>query len=526
MNRRMPSRRDVLAAGLSLPLLTKAGKKVNLQNIEFDDASTSLAERSLREYVQQAWPIVEPKTFVPGFHIDAISQHLEAFHNRQIRNLAITVPPRHTKSLQSCVFFPTWVWGPQNKPDTRFLTFSYSATLSLRDATTSRTLIWSDWYQARWGSRFQLSTVQRAKGRYNTDKGGFRVSTSIGGVGTGEGGDVIIVDDPINMKEIHSELARKEVIDWWDGSMPTRLNDPKSSGVLLIMQRGHENDLVGHIRKEMPELFEWLVLPARFESKFKCVTSIWEDPRTKEGELLNPGRFDEKELKSIEKRLGSYAAAAQLQQRPAPAEGGIIKRAWFRYYNHAPKPEEFDVVFQSWDMAFKALKTSSYVCGTVWGVKGSQRFLLDRVRDRLSFTDTLKAVQSLSEKWPDAVLKVIEAKANGIAVMDTLKKKLTGMVESTPTESKEARAFAASPQFEAGNVFLPSSKLAPWVGEYEEALAQFPMGTSNDDMDSTTQALIEIEKRLQYAAVKLPTIFTVDSITEWPEMALVGADDE
>jgi predicted phage terminase large subunit-like protein len=255
------------------------------------------------------------------------------------------------------------------------------------------------------------------------------------------------------------------------------------------MQRCHENDLTGYLLAEEGG-FEHLRLPARYESDSPCSTSIgFRDPRTHDGELLAPERFPEAEVVRLEHALGSYASAAQLQQRPSPRGGGIFKRDCWQYY--ISPPAEFDLVIDSWDMAFKDLKTSSFVCGQKWGFCGANRFLLASARGQWSFTRTCQEVVDFSEIPPVSPRKYVEGKANGTAVLDALKDEVSGLLEFNPNTygSKEARAAAISPQQEAKNVYLPQN--APWVKAFVEEADLFPFGRWNDQVDTMSQALIQ-----------------------------------
>jgi len=207
------------------------GKSSNRVKVERE-----LATRSLREFVRQAWHVVEPSTpFVSGWHIDAICAHLEAITRGEIRNLLINVPPRHMNSLLVSVFFPAWEWI--RWPERRWLYSSYAATLSIRDSVKCRRLIESPWYQARWGHVFALTTDQNAKMRFDNNRSGYRLSTSVGGSVTGEGGDRIVCDDAHKVDEVESDTSRKGALDWWDVAMSTRVNDPKTSAKVVVMQR-------------------------------------------------------------------------------------------------------------------------------------------------------------------------------------------------------------------------------------------------------------------------------------------------
>lgn len=475
-----------------------------------------MCNRSLWEFVKHAWPTIEPDPLVPGWHIEAICEHLEAVSRKIIRNLIVNVPPRHTKSLLVSVLWPAWEWGPFNHPQTRWLCMSYASDLSIRDSVKCRTLLQSKWYRDRWGGRFSLQGDQNAKERYNNNRGGQRIASSVGGVGTGEGGDRLVIDDANNIKDVVSSVSRKGTNDWWDSVMPTRLNDPKSGAKVLIAQRSHSDDLIGHIKETSSEDYTWLVLPAEFEPSTRCSTVLgFTDPRTEENELLWPARYGRKEIGQLKRDLGSYAFAAQFQQRPSPISGGILKRHWWRYYTERPKPSDFDFIFQSWDMAFKDLRSSDYVCGQVWGVKDANRTLLDEVHERLDFVRTLEAVRRLTMRWPKALLKLVEDKANGTAVINMLKDEISGLVAWNPEGSKESRAFAVSPEVESGNVYLPSSSICPWIDEWIEELAAFPNGAHDDRVDAFTQAMLRA--RQMRKKLDLPPVVSMMQGSMWSQ---------
>jgi hypothetical protein len=425
-----------------------------------DEIDSELATRHFRDFIRLAWPIVEPATlFVPGWHIDAMAEHLEAVTRGQIRNLLINVPPRHMKSLLVAVFWPAWEWI--RHPERRWLYSSYSAQLSIRDSVKCRRLTESPWYQQRWGHLFALTSDQNTKGRFDNDRSGYRLSTSVGGSATGEGGDRIVCDDPNNVNEVESDTVRKSVNEWFDVVMSTRVNDPKSTAKVVVMQRCHEEDLSGHLLEQGG--WEHLCLPAEYEGASHTTSIGWSDPRKEQGELLWPERFGRIELEELKRSLGSYAAAEQLQQRPSPAEGGLLKRHWFRFWQPpganlppvmvrlpdgtqqacvaavVPYVEE---QLQSWDCAFKDLQTSDYVVGQVWGRQGSAFLLLYQVRGRMDFPATVAAVRQLSKLWPNAIAKLIEDKANGSAVIQMLGNEIPGILPVNPEGGKVRRRSA------------------------------------------------------------------------------------
>src|SRR5712671_3146535 len=273
-----------------------------------EELDAEMASRSLREFVRQAWVIVEPSTpFVPGWHIDAIIEHLEAVTCGQIRNLLINVPPRHMKSLLVSVFWPAWEWIVH--PERRWLFSSYAASLSIRDSVKFRRLIESPWYRRLWGDRFRLTTDQNTKTRFDNDRSGYRIATSVGGAATGEGGDRIVCDDPHNVQEAESDSIRNGTTEWFDVVMSTRVNDPRTAAKVVVMQRCHQQDLSGHLLEQGG--WEHLCLPAEYEGPTRTTSIGFFDPRRNPGELLWPARFGPPEIEGLKISLGSYATAGQ-----------------------------------------------------------------------------------------------------------------------------------------------------------------------------------------------------------------------
>lgn len=455
------------------------------------------AENRLRDFVRAGWHVVEPgRKFVPNWHLDAICDHLEAVTLGQIRFLVINIPPRCMKSLAVSVFWPCWEWT--KFPSNRFLCSSYAQRLSIRDSVKCRRLITSPWYQSFWGENFVLTGDQNEKGRFENNKTGYRISTSVGGTGTGEGGDRIVVDDPISADDANSDIKRENTNDWWDDTMSTRGNDPMKAAFVIVMQRLHEDDLSGHVLKT--GLYTHLNLPMEFEPKNRCVVFLkghkfFEDPRTRNGELLWPERIDDSTLDRYKKTMTSYAIAGQFQQRPAPEEGGIFKKAWFRRFG--PK-SDLDLptsglhVIQSWDMSFKDTDGSDFVCGLVLGRHGPNFYVMDRDKRRLDFPKTCQAVLTMTAKWPSAHAKCVEDKANGSAVISLLRQKIPGMIEIQPEGGKKARAHAIAPVCESGNVYLPED--APWVDDFIYELCSFPNATHDDQVDAFTQGILRLLK--------------------------------
>jgi predicted phage terminase large subunit-like protein len=477
----------------------------------FEEEAIVQAERSLSKFIRQSWHVVEPDAFLSNWHIDAICDHLEAVNRGEIRRLLINVPPRCMKSLTVSVFWPAWTWI--GSPQKRWMFGSYDSELSTRDAVKTRDIIRSPWYQARWGGKFRLKSDQDVKTRYDNDKGGFRIATSVGGGGTGDGGDVIVADDPLSARDGDSDKKRDAAWLWWTRTMQSRQNNPKTGAMVVVMQRLHQEDVAGKILETGG--YVHLCLPNEYEPKVQIqVTPLgWSDPRTNPGELLWPERIGSEETESLKgpQGLGSYAYAGQYQQRPSPAEGGAFKRKWWRYWHYpgsplppvpvqmpdgsiflcpcVPLPERFDLQLQSWDLSFDDVDGSDYVVGQYWGRRVADKFLLDQVRDRMDAPTAARAIVAFTAKHPGAVAKLIEKKANGAAVLKLLKSLVSGLIPIEPIGSKWQRAKAVAPQVEGGNVYLPHPSIAPWVDAYVEEHAAFNKAPNDDQVDATTQAL-------------------------------------
>ena len=465
-----------------------------------------IARKGFKAFVKLAWSQVEPSPMVWGWHMDAICEHLEAITRREIRDLVMNVPPGCSKSLIASVLWLPWMWTLN--PSRRLIAASYSDDVVTRDARKSRTLVESAWFQERFPHVAFPSdkSASKAVGSYYTTAGGMRYSTTTHGSVTGQHGDDALVDDPIDPMGAASVTEMDACLEWWTGTMPTRFRDHKTSTRTLIMQRLHERDLTAEFIRAGATV---LCLPMRYERNHPFRYA--RDPRTREGELLVPERTPEEELVKIETKLGPTRSAAQLQQRPSPAGGGIIKREWLRnYWTVLPSG---GVWSQSWDCSFKGKSDSDYVCGQVWYSVGANHYLVDQVMERMGFNDTCEAIKRLSVRYPRAIRKLIEDKANGPAIIDTLRAIVPGLTESQPDGGKEARARACEPLFAAGNVFLPhpdraeyddGRRGAPWVrghgvgvdapeaaaGSYEWYMVTFPNADHDDCVDATTQYLI------------------------------------
>jgi predicted phage terminase large subunit-like protein len=441
-------------------------------------------------FVRAAWSTVEPvMPLIDNWHIDALAIHCQAVAERQIRFLMINIGPGYAKSLIASVLFSGWLWA--REPQTRIIAATYASSLTVRDSARTRDLLTSDWYRATFSPEWEF--VKTNEDYISNSVSGSRRALSVGGKATGFRADGQIFDDLLNATDKHSKLARDAARDWAISTMSSRFNDMRIGWRVVIGQRLHESDPYGAMLATGN--YEHLCLPSEYEPERRCKTVVidpltdrpWEDIRTEPGQLLFPTLFTKEVLAQAKKDLGSYDYAGQHQQRPSPAEGGILKRAWWRRY----KPEELpalDLIILSVDASFKDKETSDYVAIHAYGISGSKIYLIARRHDRMGFTETKAAVKAVYGEFgnqvPNAVL--IEDKANGTAVVEELGREIMGVVAITPEGGKIARAHAAAPTVEAGDVYLPEG---PMGDEVIEETAAFPTGSFDDDTDALTQAL-------------------------------------
>ena len=408
--------------------------------------------------------------------------------------LIITMPPQEGKSTRVAGDVPCWVLA--DNPEARIVVASYAQGLATRNGRAIRTRITQN---------PQLGlTIAADNGSVHewtlAGHGGGVLSVGIGGGLTGRPADVLIIDDPIKDRtEADSETFRQRVWDWWTDVASTRL--APGAPVIIILTRWHEDDLAGRlITAQDDEHWEVLNIPAEADhDPAKGET----DPLGREpGEFLASARKRTREQwERIKVRSGSRTWASLFQGRPSPASGDILKRDWWRTYDRpmwidrpdgsrwAPLADGGTRMIQSWDLAFKATSSSDWVVGQVWMSDGVQAWLLDQVRGRFSFVETMREMVRLSARWPQSTLKLVEDKANGPAVMSALSRRLPGLVPEEPHGSKVARASAVAPFIEAGNVIVPSPELCPWVGDLIEEAAAFPNGAHDDTVDAMSQAL-------------------------------------
>lgn len=523
-------------------------------------------EDSLHEFVKGCWPIISGGyTFQDGWATQAICEHLEAVYRGEITRLLINLPPRTGKSLVCSVAFPVWCW--LQNPAFNIMGVSYVDDLSQRDNVKSRRLIQSSWFQNNWGpDRVKLSSDQNTKDRMTTTLGGDRLAVSIVGGITGDGADGIICDD-LNSASARSSTILDRTNEIFSVTLPTRFNDMKTGWQVVIQQRVHENDVSGFILSEEKHDYVHLMLPMEFEPDRACETIVlpssapnkWKDPRTVAGELLIPERVGLVELDRLKRALrqsgGEYEVAGQLQQRPAPAEGGIVKRAWFKRWKEA-SPPECDMVVQVWDTAVSEKKEAAYSATQTWGLfdteKGRAAILLSAFRDRMEFPKLYATVKLMGNDYrikvvtktddggwtadrlpdgkcaPDVI--IIEAKSSGQSLLQSIRRldfPKASVIGFNPTKygDKVSRMRKVTHLVEGGMIYLPEKVGADGVlrahaKEFEDEISVFPQGTSKDVGDVFSMALTwMMERGLLSSALE-----TISYVTEADDSDIVSRE--
>lgn len=499
---------DLIAAFLALPIAQQ------------DALAAAAARASFAEFVRQAWHVIDPHPLVHSWHLDAICLHLQAMTAGEILRLIINIAPRHGKSNLFSIMWPAWIWI--HNPEAQFFYLSYAAALSVEHSIKCRQLISSSWYRDSFGIDWQLRDDQNVKSDFVNTVGGRRRATSITGSIVGRGGDYICIDDPLNAEEAYSKAAREQANRVISEVVSTRLNDQKTGRVALIMQRLHEDDPTGHLLQG--GRYEHLCLPSEYERDRRAVThrvvqgarvELWRDPRTVEGEPLFPDKFSAADLEALKQpdALGASAYASQHQQRPAPAGGNIIDPKWFKFWRKEGDPEaqsrpagcrpdaarmlpdKFGQAVISVDANFRATEGADPVAIQVWAEHGADRFLLYRSHGPFGFAKSVTEIRRvhgvIQNDFKIRIRKIlIEARANGDAIIETLKSELLGVIGVEPYGGKEARAWGVQPQIEAGNIYLPDG--APWLDGFVTECAVFPKGRHDDDVDAMSQALIDL----------------------------------
>jgi predicted phage terminase large subunit-like protein len=437
--------------------------------------------------------------YLHNWHIDCIAEYLKACHEGKIKRLIINIPPRSLKSISVSVAFPAWVLG-HNQAE-RIIVASYSELLSIKHSTDCRLVMSSDWFKHVFPNCI-LNERQNEKQKFATTKNGYRFAASVGGTLTGEGGNILIVDDPHNPQQVMSDKYRNKTIEWFKNTFSSRLNDKKNGVIIVVMQRLHENDLSGYLLSKT-DGWEHLNLPGIAEKDEFISIGNFSKFRQK-GELLHEKREGWEEIARAKSELGSFAFSAQYQQNPVTKKGGMIRPEWFKRYDNnsccseSVSQHRFKFITLSFDTAIKAgAKNDPTVC-TVWGEKENNYYLLEIYRDWWEYPELKKNAVELIKKW-NANTVLIEDKASGQSLIQDLQKDIkTPIIPIKVTKDKITRLASVSSLIEAGRVLLPVE--ANWLADFEQEVYLFPNGEHDDQVDSTSQFLHWIKTKPEEVA--------------------------
>lgn len=457
---------------------------------DFLAAEREACSRSLAYFVQRAWQVIEPaQPYVHGWHIDVLAEHLEAVTADEVLRLYIAIPPGMMKSLMVGVFWPAWEWGPKGLTSYRYLGTAHAMHLAVRDNLRTRRLVQSQWYQSLWGDKVILTGDQNAKTKFENTNTGFREAMAFTGL-TGSRGDRLLMDDVMSVGDARSDAKSNTVITVFLEEVPTRLNNPDRSAIVNIQQRVGVGDPIGvSIAKELG--YEGLVLPMEFETATRCTTSVgFTDPRTKENELLFPGRFPRGVVDRDKKTMGSFATASQFQQRPVPREGGMFHRDWFEIVDAVPAGITW---VRGWDLAATEAKQGqdpAYTAGVKLGMTPEGEYIIGHIaRGQLTPAKVERLLKNTTtQDGPQVTVDLPQDPGQaGKAQIRTLVKLLAGATVkwSTETGSKEQRADPLAAQAEVGNVKLLRGS---WNDDFLAEAELFPNSKFKDQIDAASRA--------------------------------------
>lgn len=476
--------------------------------------------KSFAQFVREAWHVLEPETpYVHGWHIEAICRHLEAITHGQIQHFLANVPPGSMKSLLVSVMWPAWEWGPAERPHLSYIGTAYRIDLAERDNRRMRRLVVSHWYQARWPMK-----ITGGDSRFENDRGGWREGIAFTSL-TGGRANRLLIDDPHSVDTAESDQERANTIRTFRESAPDRLNNQKTDSIVIIMQRLHQGDVSGVV-EELQLDYTRLVIPMEFESDSRCETKIgWRDPRTYDGELMCPERWDKKEIADLKKVKGSYAYNGQYQQRPAARQGGIFQRKWWKIIKSPPLGTRW---VRAWDIAATEELVSgagAYTVGVLMGRQPDGRFVIgDVVRKRVDGFGLRKLIKDTAKS--DGKLVEIDLPqdpgATGKIVAKDLVLMLAGYVVHATTESrftdgklqranKLQRAEPVAVQVEAGNVDVVEG---PWNETFFAETDVFPSSKYKDQVDAMSRGF---SKLIGGAVFATPEILFTEDLGHIPE---------
>ena len=437
-------------------------------------------------FVQASFPIISGGARLDrNWHLEAMAAALESVRTGHCRRLIITIPPRSLKSICASVAFPAFVLG--RDPARKIICVSYADSLARKHANDCRALMRSPLYQFVFPAT-RIGVGKDAEQETMTSARGFRLATSVGGTLTGRGGDMIIIDDPLKPQDAMSEVARENVKQWYSNTLLSRLDHKRDGAIIIVMQRLHCDDLVGHVMEQGG--WQQLNLPAIAEEPMQIPLGNGRAYNRNVGELLHPSREDKPTLDQLRDAMGSMAFSAQYQQSPVPTEGNLIKWSWFKFFDSAPQPDKYDKLIVSWDTAMSANQLSDFSACVVLLVKGGSMYVLDVIRARMEYPELRRAVIASHQRWSGTTHRyalVIENKGSGQSLLQDLRSQRIHAISMEPEGDKILRMSAQTAPIEAGAIHLPKS--APWLETFKQELLAFPAGRHDDQVDAFSQAL-------------------------------------
>lgn len=439
----------------------------------------------LVSFIQRSVQTVAPgHPYEHSYHVEAMAWVLEECRLGTINRLIITLPPRNLKSICASVAYPAWILG--HDPTARIICVSYANELTSKHARDCRAVVESPWYRNSF-PQTRINIRKNTETEFETTGRGYRYGTSLGGALTGRGGNYVIIDDPIKPLDVMSEVKRLGANQWFDGTLLSRLDNKKEDVIIIVMQRLHLDDLVGHVLEKGGNWVH-LNLPAIADEPQKIQIGPAKFHYRAEGDVLHPEREPKEVLDQIKTDMGSAAFSAQYQQRPVPLEGNLVKWAWFKTYTHPPTYEAHGRIIQSWDTASKSGELNDYSVCTTCLEKGGEYFLLDVYRQRLDYPLLKKRVIEMKNRFA-ANTVLIEEAGSGIQLIQDLRYDKTGVwpIAVRPEFDKITRLSSQSAVIEAGRVFLPEE--APWLDEFKAEIMAFPNSKFDDQVDSLSQLL-------------------------------------
>ncbi|MBT5413690.1 MAG: phage terminase large subunit [Rhodospirillaceae bacterium] len=417
----------------------------------------------------------------PNWHLEVLAHYLQEASEGKITRLAIALPPRYMKSHFASVALPAFILG--HDPTAKIICASYGIDLAEGFSRQTRRLMESTRYK-RIFTRASLAREKNTQSEFWTTKGGFRLATSVGGPLTGRGGMFAIIDDPSKPLEMLMESARNMTNIWFDGTLYSRLDNKAKGVIIIVMQRQHEDDLIGHVLEK--DGWTYLRIPAIADEDMTYRLGYGRVYERREGEVLHPAREAQEDLAKTASVLGRYDYAAQYQQAPLSVEGNLVRWTWFQFFENVPPRESVQRIIQSWDTANKDSDTSDYSVCTTWYEIDKKVYLVDVLRQRLDFPALERQVVALARER-EANLVLIEDAGAGTTLLQTLRASRINTIGITPDTNKVTRMKIASSPIEAGKVMLPVN--APWLEEFQREVLQFPHGRFDDQVDSLSQFL-------------------------------------